>query len=125
MRVARPSVVGTVLAATLLAGVAVAGLAARTPEPTPRTTADGAVLPSPLEQPLGEPLAEAADRSRAAAPPAAPTVAPLTGLRVPDLLVTVRRPLTPAQVAAVTAVRKVEAVTVVDSGSVKVGGRSA
>ncbi len=125
MRVARPSVVGTVVAATLLAGVAVAGLAARTPETTARTAAESAVLPSPLEQLPAEPLAEAADRSRAAAPAPAPKVAPLTGLRVPDLLVTVRRPLTPAQIAAVKAVRKVEAVTVVDSGSVRVGGRSA
>src|SRR5688500_5742728 len=123
VRIARPAVVATALAATLLAGVAVAGVAARTPDAPGVTAADSAVLPSPIDQPSSEPLAEAADRSRAAAP--APKVAPLAGLRVPDLLVTVRRPLTPAQVAAVKAVRKVEAVTVVDSGSVKLAGKSA
>jgi hypothetical protein len=68
-------------------------------------------------------LQQPAARSRAPEPE--PVVAPLTDLRVPDLLVTVPRPLTPAQVAALQAVRKVEAVAVVDAGTVRIGGRDA
>ena len=46
-------------------------------------------------------------------------------LRAADLVVTVRRPLTSAQVIALKAVRKVQAVSVVDAGTVKVGGKGA
>ena len=127
MRVVRPAVIGTALAATLLSGVAVAGLGLPTPAaPAALTTAEGAVPPAPLDELPTDPLSEPADRSRSAAAPApAEPVAPLAGLRVPDLLVTVDAPLTPAQVTALQAVKGVEAATLVDAGSVRIGGKDA
>ena len=122
-RVMNPSsLLGTALAAALLtAFVATTGVTE--PPPEARSVADGAVAPVPLDQPPTEPLKQPAARRRAAAPQ--PAVAPLAALRVPDLLVTVRRSLTPAQLTALRAVRNVEALTVVDAGTLRVGGRSA
>jgi hypothetical protein len=112
------AVVGSTLAATLAAAVAVAALQA--PE-APAPAAAVAVL-GPLADVPAEPLGRSAARSRAVAPPG---VAPLGELRVPDLLVTVRTSLTPAQTDALRAVRGVEAVTVVEAGTVRVGGKAA
>ena len=123
MRLARPSVVGSALAATLLAGAVAAATVAPPAAPEALTVADGAV--APLDALPAEPLQQPAARTKPAAPAPEPVVAPLADLRVPDLLVTVRAPLTDAQVAALGAVRQVEAVTVVDAGTVRVGGRSA
>jgi hypothetical protein len=113
--------VGAAVGAVLAAGVAVAALVA--PAAPPLAPAAGPAveeLPVVPVAPLGRP----ATRSRPAA--AAPrAVAPLKALVAPDLLVTVRSPLTPAQVAALQRVREVRAVTVVDAGTVRVGGRSA
>ena len=125
MRLARTPLVGVAVAVTLVAGVTVAvrGLPIP-PVPQALTSAEGAVVPSPLGEldelpspPLGEPAA----RSR----PAPPPVKPLADLRVPDLMVTVPGPVTAEQVAALQAVREVEAVTVVDAGTVKIGGKDA
>jgi hypothetical protein len=121
------SLVGAALGATLAAGVATATVVAPAPAapeaaPAVQDLAEVAPLDTVPTQPAA-PLGQPAARSRAAAP--APDVAPLKDLRPPDLLVTVRRPLTPAQLAALEAVRKVEALTVVDAGTVRVGGRSA
>ena len=126
MRLVRPSVVGTALAATLLSGVAVATLeltAAPTP-PAALATAEGVVAPSPFDALSAEPVADAADRSRPA-PAAVPAVAALGELRVPDLLVSVPGRITAGQAAALTAVRKVEAIAVVDAGTVQVDGEDA
>ena len=128
MRLARslvssPALVGAALAATLLAGAGVATVgtsaapAAPAP-PAPLAQAEAALDPQPLEQAETESVAPEPARP-------APAVQPLRDLRVPDLLVTVTTPLTPAQVAALAAVRQVEAVTVVDAGTVKVGGEDA
>jgi hypothetical protein len=51
----------------------------------------------------------------------APRVAPLRVLRTPDLLVTVRRPLTPAQLKALHAIRGMQGVTTLDVGTVRLG----
>ncbi len=120
----RPAVVGTALAATLLAG-SVAAVTVAPAAPAPLAVAEDAVAPEPLDALPTEPLRQPAARSRPAAPAPEPAVAPLADLRVPDLLVTVRRPVTPAQVKALQAVRKVEGLTVVDAGTVRIGGRSA
>jgi hypothetical protein len=115
--VSSPALVAAALGATLLAGAGVATVGAPppvAPAPVPRAQAEAQVDPAPLESlPVQEPVEPA------------PVVQPLGDLRVPDLLVTVTSPLTATQVAALGAVRKVEAVTVVDAGTVKVGGTSA
>ncbi|MEX2290133.1 MAG: lytic transglycosylase domain-containing protein [Mycobacteriales bacterium] len=135
MRLLRPGVVGVALASTLLSGVAVATLdrAGRTAAaPVAQTAADAAAAPEPLDLPgavPAAPLGQAADRSRPAAPAPAPkaepAVSPLAVLHVPDLLVRVSRPLTPAHLTALQAVRKVEAVALIDAGTVRVGGKAA
>ena len=118
------TLVGAALVATLASGVAAAalvGTAAPSAAPAPEPPEQVEELAEVPVAPLGKPAA----RSRPAAPKAAPAVAPLKALVAPDLLVTVRTPLTAAQRTALEAVRKVEAVTVVDAGTVRVGGRSA
>jgi hypothetical protein len=119
--------VGAALGATLLSGVTAVTLVADAPAaPAPLAAADDAVAPEPLDALPDRPPSRPAARTRQAVPPKAqPAVAPLAALRVPDLLVTVRSPLTAAQVSALRAVRKVEALTVVDAGTVRIGGRSA
>lgn len=93
--------------------VALAGLPAA-------PTARAAVVPRSLDAPV--PVSVPASRSRAL-PPAGPlAVAPLRTLRVPDLFVTVRRPLTDRQVAALRAIPKMQGLTVLDVGTVHVGG---
>jgi hypothetical protein len=116
-----PTLVGSALAATLLSGVVAATVVAP-PAPAPVPVAQDV---APLDALPPEPLQDPAARSRPAAPKPEPAVAPLAALRAPDLLVTVRTPLTSAQVTALQAVRKVEAVTVVDAGTVRIGGESA
>ena len=61
--------------------------------------------------------------SRSRALQAAPRVAPLRVLRTPDLLVTLRRPLSAAQLTALHAVRGMHGVTVLDVGTVRVNGQ--
>ena len=73
----------------------------------PVVPAAAAQEPSPLA---------VASRSRAV-----PVVRPLKTLRTPDLLVTVRRSLTPKQVAALQGIRKMSGLTVLDAGSVRLG----
>lgn len=123
----RPAVVAGVLATTLLAGVAavaVGGDASPAPQaqsrsvPTPHPSPAPAAVRAPVQ-----PLAAASPRPSLPSSPAA--VAPLQQLRAADLLVTVRRPLTAAQVTALQALRRVEAVSVIDVGTVQVGGRGA
>ncbi len=114
-----PTLVGSALVATLVAGAVATTTATPTSSARP-TPAVGAVAPLDALPPEALPPPAA---SRSAAP--APAVAPLADLRAPDLLVTVKRPLTAAQLTALEAVRKVEALTVVDAGTVRVGGRSA
>ena len=122
MRLARTPLVGVAVAVTLVAGATVAVRGLPTPPlPQALTTAEDAVVPSPLEELPSAPLGEPAARSR----PAPAPVKPLADLRVPDLLVTVPGPVTAEQVAALQAVREVEAVTVVDAGTVKIAGKDA
>jgi len=61
--------------------------------------------------------------TRAAARPAVQAVAALRGSHAPSAFVTLSAPLTDAQRAAVLALPSVEAVTVVDSGTLTVDGR--
>ena len=61
-----------------------------------------------------------ASRSRVAG--VAPRVAALKVLRTPDLLVTLRRPLTPAQLKALHAIRGMQGVTTLDVGTVHTDG---
>ena len=128
MRLARslvssPALVGAALGVTLLAGAGVAtvGDAAPAAAPAALAQAEAALDPEPIEQPIEQPVEQVPEEP--ARP--APVVKPLGDLRVPDLLVTVKTPLTDAQIAALTAVRKVEAVTVVDAGTVRVAGKPA
>ncbi|MBK5305750.1 MAG: lytic transglycosylase domain-containing protein [Frankiaceae bacterium] len=92
-------------ATVALAGLPHAESPAQSPAPVAAVAADVAA-PSPL----------AASRSRRVA--VTPPVAALKTLRVPDLLVTVRRSLTPAQLKALHAIRGMEGVTTLDIGSV-------
>src|SRR4051812_13481666 len=74
----------------------------------------------PVAAEAAAPVQVAASRSRVAA--VAPPVAPLKVLRTPDLLVTVRRPLTPAQLTALHAIRGMQGVTTLDVGTVHLDG---
>jgi hypothetical protein len=118
------AVVGSALAATLASGVVVAAVQRPADRaPVALATAEDAVAPEPLDALPATPLGRPAGRTRALLPQ--PDVAPLGDLRVPDLLITVRGSLTSAQLEALEAVPEVEAVTVVDAGTVRVGGRAA
>ena len=66
---------------------------------------------------LQAPVRVTASRSRATAPVVA-AVQPLRSLRTPDLLVTVRRPLTARQLAALHRIRGMQGLTVLDVGTV-------
>lgn len=114
MRV-RARLVAALLAVTAGTGTtaAVVGLPAAPPDATALPTA-APVVPAAAHEPSPLP------RTRSAA-----AVRPLTALRVPDLLVTVPRPLSPRQVAQLRSLRRVQGVTVLDVGSVRHGaGRS-
>lgn len=126
VRSLRPALVAAALGATLLAGVgtAVVGVSDQGRQTAAATQAtDLAPLDAAPASPL--PAAVVPSPSAAATAPPAPAVAPLTELRAPDLLVTVRSPLRPDQVAALEALRQVEAVSIVDVGTVRVGGQDA
>jgi hypothetical protein len=119
------TVVGSALAVTLSSGLAAAVLVAPAAAPGAPAAAEDAVAPEPLDVLPAEPLGQAADRSRDTAPAAVPAVAPLTDLRAPDLLVSVPESLTAEQLADLAAVKKVEAVAVLDAGTVRVAGEEA
>ncbi|MCU1589789.1 MAG: Lytic transglycosylase catalytic [Frankiales bacterium] len=74
-----------------------------------RSTPHAAVAPPAVQV--------AASRSRTL-PTVVPRVAPLRTLRTPDLLVTVRRPLTAKQLTRLRAIRGMQGVTVLDIGTV-------
>lgn len=82
-----------------------------------------AVPPAAVQGPSGTVLAEA--QVAPSAVPVAPAVAPLRTLRRPDLVVTLRRPLTAAQATRLRAVTGVQGLTVADIGTVRLGGRGA
>ena len=103
----RAGLVATALALTSV-GASVAVVRSRSGA-TPTASLSAAEAVKPVQVP--------ASRSRPL-PAAAPQVAPLRTLRVPDLLVTVRRSLTPAQLKALHAIRGMQGVTVLDVGSV-------
>jgi hypothetical protein len=119
------AVVGSGLAVTLASGLAAAVLVAPAAAPGALAAAEHAVAPEPLDVLPAEPLGQAADRRRDTAPAAAPAVAPLADLRAPDLLVSVPASLTSEQLAGLAAVKKVEAVTVLDTGTVRLAGEEA
>jgi hypothetical protein len=110
----RSRVIAVAVALALTAGGAITALAVMGPA---RPVAPEAVRPVVAE--AAAPVKVAASRSRTAA--AAPRVAPLKVLRTPDLLVTVRRPLTPAQLNALHAIRGMQGVTTLDVGTVRLG----
>lgn len=134
-RRALPVLVAVALLSTLTVGVASAARLgsdaqrmriAVAPSPSPSAVAPDlstSDLALPFPNGTASPAASAAPS--AAAPSRAPAVAPLKALRAPDLLVTVTSPLTPAQVSALGSVRAVTAISVVDIGTVKVGGKGA
>ncbi len=112
----RIRVVAAALAVTAAAGgtAAVVGLPSRVSAQA--SAIDAPVVPAAAEEP--SPIAQAS-RSRSV-----PVVRPLKTLRTPDLLVTVRRSLTPKQIAALRGIRKMSGVTVLDVGSVRLGAGS-
>ncbi len=114
-------------AAALVLAAGVGAVAVGLPQDAPDAalTADAAVPPAAPVQLEAAPLPVQPPASRSRPLPAPRTVAPLTTLRAPDLVVTARRPVTPAQLAALKAVRKVTAVVVVDAGTVQLAGRGA
>jgi hypothetical protein len=82
-------------------------------------SAERAPVPrQPLEVQQPAPAQHAASRSRPAA------VQPLRALRTPDLLVTLRAPVTSAQLAAVRRIRGVKALALVSRGRVQVGSHA-
>jgi hypothetical protein len=103
--------VALALALTATGGV----LAASQQQPT---TAAPAAARSPAAVSEREVVAEAAARP-------VPVVRPLTTLRRPDLLVTLRRPLTRDQAAALRGIAGVQGLTAVDVGTVQLAGRGA
>jgi hypothetical protein len=108
----RVRVVAVAAALALTSGGAVTALAVMGPAPLAAAGHDrGAAAPA------APPVKVAASRSRQSGP--APRVAPLKVLRTPDLLVTVRRPLTPAQLTALHAIRGMQGVTTIDVGTVR------
>jgi hypothetical protein len=110
----RSRVIAVAAALTLTTGGAVTALAVMGPA--------GSAAAKPVHQltvPSPAPVQIAASRSRPAT--VAPRVAALKVLRVPDLLVTVRRSLTPAQLAALHAIRGMQGVTTLDVGTVRLG----
>ena len=121
------AVVSAALGLTLAAGVGVVAVGLPSAPAEADLTAEAAVAPADLALVPTAPREVPAARSRPLppVPKAAPAVARLGELRATDLVVTVRRPVTPAQLAALKAVRKVEAVALVDAGTVRVGGKGA
>src|SRR3712207_4789124 len=110
----RVTAVAVALAVT--ASGAITALAVMGPaEPRPAQVA------APVATAAPGPVKVSASRSRPVV--AAPRVAPLKVLRTPDLLVTVRRPLAPAQLTALHAIRGMQGVTTVDVGTVRIGGK--
>ncbi|MCA1711571.1 MAG: lytic transglycosylase domain-containing protein [Actinobacteria bacterium] len=112
----RTGFVAALLAVTAAAGTttAVVGL----PAASPAAPAAAPALPAAAQQ-QPSPLARSS-RSRPI-----PVVRPLTTLRNPDLLVTLTKPLTTAQLAALRGIRRMSGLTVLDVGSVRLGaGRS-
>jgi hypothetical protein len=97
-----------------LAGGAITALAVMGP-----ARPSGADHAAPVAARAAAPVQVAASRSRPTG--VAPRVAPLKVLRTPDLLVTVRRPLTPKQLAALHAIRGMDGVTTLDVGTVHLG----
>ena len=97
--------------------------AAAPPAPLPQEAAVPAEVPAvPADAPAAPPVPPAARPAPVKVPPA---VAPLEVLRAADLVVTLPRPLTSAQTTALRAVQAVEAVAVVDAGTVTIGGKGA
>ena len=96
----RSRVIALAAALALTTGGAITALAVMGPA-QPSTAAAAA----PVAAEVAAPVKVAASRSRVAA--VTPRVAPLKVLRTPDLLVTVRRPLTPTQLSALHAIRAV------------------
>ncbi len=136
-----PARIGVVLTLTLLAGVATATTSGPLMTSDVATLQTEALAAAPLDAssaatravPVAAPAA-GPDRAPAApvAPPvpgsppsSGPAVAPLTELRSPDLLITLPASLPADQAAALSALRDVLAVSVVDAGTVKVGGQDA
>ncbi|MDT7570425.1 MAG: hypothetical protein QOE05_599 [Actinomycetota bacterium] len=109
----RTRVIAVAAALSLTAGGAVTALAVMGPA---RPAAPAAA--ARVTEDAAAPVKVAASRSRVAGP--APRVAPLKALRTPDLLVTVRRPVTPAQLKALHAIRGMQGVTTLDVGTVHV-----
>ena len=106
MRV-RTAAVAAALALTAGTAVTVAAVSSRAVSPK-------AAQPVAAKQ-LRAPVQVAASRSR---PLVVAPVRPLKTLRTPDLLVTVRRSLTPTQLAALHAIRGLQGLTVLDVGTV-------
>lgn len=84
------------------------------------------VTTAPVSSPTASPTASppAAPRPPKASPTAVPTVAPLGELRSPTAFVQLDGPLTEAQLAAVRAMPAVAGVAVVDTGRLRVDGRT-
>ena len=110
----RARVTAVAAALALTAGSAITALAVMGPAEPRDAQATRSVAAE-----AAAPVQVAASRSRPAR--VAAPVAPLKVLRTPDLLVTVRRPLTPAQLAALHAIRGMQGVTTIDVGTVRLG----
>ena len=111
--------VGVALACTtaVAAATAVHGFV---PAPPHATAIRAASPPVPAAEQITLPVAS---RSAAGAIPV--RVAPLRVLRSPDLVITLRRSLTPAQGQALHALPGIEGLTVLDVGTVTIGGQPA
>jgi hypothetical protein len=115
-RISLASVVAGALSLTLLGGVLAAVLL-----PPPQAPA-AAAGPAPAAEPLPEPGLDAVPVPAAQAAPVPVAIAPLERLRAPDLVVTLPGPMAPEQVAALSSLPGLEALAVVDAGSIGVAG---
>ncbi|MCU1674720.1 MAG: Lytic transglycosylase catalytic [Frankiales bacterium] len=112
----RARLVAALLAVTAGAGTTAAVVGLPQPRQAAPAPVAAPVVPAATQQ-QPSPLAQAS-RSRTV-----PVVRPLTTLRTPDLLVTPTRPLTPPQLTALRGIRRMSGLTVLDVGTVRLGGR--
>lgn len=99
---------------------AVAPAAAGVLSPAPVDALVAAPAPASVDAPVATPSAVVSGRTA----PRPVAVAPLRALQVPDLVVTLRRSLTPAQLRALHGLRGLHALSVLDTGRVHLGART-
>lgn len=126
----RSRVLATAVGLALVGGtgtVTAVAAALHAPQPPPAGRASAAVgVAAPIDIPVAPipvdaPVAAPSPVAQARTAPVPVPVAPLRALQVPDLVVTLKRSITPAQLGALHAVSGLRGLSVLDSGQVHVG----